>query len=231
MNLENNSKEMKTVVETFVIEETVDLTYDQDNLDKWNELREELGLKGQNEIVSKEKSPIPFMYMNETLVNVAETLCPRKEDVSEYSATPIPLDILELIAMSTRENYFSKIEIWYDEKSKDPFAIGRLRSFYIRTIKGWDRHEDEAKFRTEKECKAYIKEMGYEDAQAQEAYSDEKHYLIGKWADVKQSFEQLTKKAKKRYIEEKSLLFKRQIRDAERGLADMQLEAESKFGA
>jgi len=44
--MKNNSKEMKTVVETFLMEETVELTYDQEKLDKWNGLVEELGLLG-----------------------------------------------------------------------------------------------------------------------------------------------------------------------------------------
>ncbi len=230
MNLENNSKEMKTVVETFVMEETVDLTYDDVKLEKWNELRKELGLVGQEAIQAPTKSPIPFMYMNQTYVDVAGTLCPRKENVVDYNATPIPLEILELIAMSSREQYFTNVEIWYDEKSKDPFAIGILKEFYIKVKSSWSNHEDKKRFKNRTDCDTYIKEMGYEDAEAQESYSDTKYYCIGKWADVKQSWKQLTAKAKKRFIEEGSNRFKTAIRDAERGLADIKLDAETKFG-
>ena len=42
MQLQNNSSEMKTVVETFIIEETADLIYDNEQLDKWNELVDKL---------------------------------------------------------------------------------------------------------------------------------------------------------------------------------------------
>ena len=67
MNLNKNSKEMKTVVETFLMEETVELTYDQEKLNKWNDLVSELGLEGQERIVEPTKSPIPFKFMDETL--------------------------------------------------------------------------------------------------------------------------------------------------------------------
>lgn len=229
MDLKNNSNEMATVVETFIMEETVELTYDQESLDKWNEMVKELGLHGQTKVVSKEKSPIPFMYMNDTYVSVAETLCPRKENVVDYNATPIPLEILELIAMSSRENYFTNIEIWYDEKSKDPFAIGILKTFYIKIKSGWSRHDDKKEFKNYTDCQTYINEKGY-DAEPQESYSDVKYYCIGKWADVKQSWDQLTKKAKKRFIEETSNSYKIAIRDAERSLSNVKLDADTKFG-
>ncbi len=229
--LQNNSKEMKTVVETFVMEETVDLTYDQEKLDKWNELVKELNLEGQTKIVSPEKSPIPFMYMNETLVTVAETLCPRKENVREYNATPIPLDIMELVAMSSREQYFTNLEIWYDEKSKDPFAIGILESYTIRNKGSYGTIKEHGSFRTKTEAISYLQKNDLaEEFEAEKAWGETKHYLIGKWADVKQNFEQLTKKAKKRFIEEKSNYYKTQIRDAERSLSDIQLDADTKFG-
>lgn len=124
MNLENNSREMKTVVETYIIEETASLIYDNEQLDKWNELVSELGLTGQTQIVVKEKSPVPFMHLKTNLVEVFSTLCPRKEDVSKYNKTPIPVEILDLVALSKREGYFDKIQIWYDDKTPDPVCIG-----------------------------------------------------------------------------------------------------------
>jgi len=229
MNLENNSKEMKTVVETFVMEETVELTYDQESLDKWNAMVEELGLEGQEKVISPEKSPIPFMYMNQTLIEVAKTLCPRQVTVKSYDATPIPLDILELVAMSTREKYFTMIEIWYDEKSKDPFAIGITDRFSVREKDSYKTLEEHGRFRTAEDCKAYIKEHSLTGT-CEKAWGETKHYLIGKWADVKMNFDQLTAKAKKRYISEESLRYERQMKEAKRGLADVQLTAEEKFG-
>jgi hypothetical protein len=55
----NNHESMKTIVETFLIEETIDLIYDNEQLDKWNKHVQELGLIGQTKIVQTDKSPIP----------------------------------------------------------------------------------------------------------------------------------------------------------------------------
>ena len=131
--LNNNSNEMKTIVETFVIEETASLIYDNEQLDKWNGLVAELGLTGQTSIQTKEKSPIPFMHLKANFVAVFETLCPRKVDVSEYNISPIPLEILDLIALSVNEKYFDKIQIWYDDKNPDPVCIGLKGSWYSYT--------------------------------------------------------------------------------------------------
>lgn len=115
---------MKTVVETYIIEETQELIYDNEKLDKWNSLVEELGLEGQTKVVKTEKSPIPFLWMNEVTVKVFEELCPRKVMVETYDKTPIPVEALSLVALSKKEEYFGKIEVWYNDKSPDPAIVG-----------------------------------------------------------------------------------------------------------
>jgi hypothetical protein len=62
--------------------------------------------------------------MNQVSKRVYETLCPAKVDLIKYGKTPIPLEVLGLIQLSQREKYFSKIQIWYDDKSPDPLAVG-----------------------------------------------------------------------------------------------------------
>jgi hypothetical protein len=120
----NNSQSMKTVVETYIIEETQELIYDNEKLDQWNQLIESLGLQGQKTVVKTDKSPIPFLWMNETLVNVFEELCPRKVMIGVYNKTPIPVEILSLVSLCQKEEYFGKIEVWYNDKSPDPAVIG-----------------------------------------------------------------------------------------------------------
>jgi len=124
MNLENQSNEVMTYVETFLSNETVELIYDNEQLEKWNKMVEELGLEGQSNIATKEASPVPFLHMKQTLVKTFEELCPRKVDFKKYSVAPIPVEILDLLALSVKEEYFDKIEIWYDDKTPDPVAIG-----------------------------------------------------------------------------------------------------------
>lgn len=120
----NNSASMKTVVETYIIEETQELIYDNEKLDQWNSLVSELGLKGQAKVVNTDKSPIPFLWMNTTLKKVFEELCPRKVNIEEYNKTPIPVEALSLVALSMKEGYFNKIEVWYNDKNPDPAIVG-----------------------------------------------------------------------------------------------------------
>ena len=227
MNTKNNSKEMKTVVETFLMEETIDLTYDQVKLNKWNDLIKELDLKGQSKVRSFEKSPIPFKYMDETLHDIAETLCPRKVDVKDYNEMPIPLEIVEFIAMSIRENYFSKIEVWSDSKDKDPFVIGVLEEHYVRDS-NWNRF-DKKSFKTKKECEESMKSFSETGLVVTQAYGDTQYYLIGKWGDVKESFEKLKIKAFNKFMKyEKNILDERLI-DVKREISDLSIKANKRF--
>lgn len=115
---------MKTEVELFIIEETQELIYDNEKLDQWNNLIAELGLTGQTQVVKTEKSPIPFLWMNQVLVKVFEELCPSKVEISTYSKTPIPVEALGTVALSKKENYFDLIEVWYNDKNPDPAIVG-----------------------------------------------------------------------------------------------------------
>lgn len=223
MDLTRNSNEMKTVVETFVIEETAELIYNNEKLDKWNELVGELGLKGQTKIIAPEKSPIPFMHLKKSLSNVLECLCPKKVNVEDYDVTPIPVEILDLIALSKRENYFNKIEIWYDEKSPDPVCVG-ITGYYYQPTWAINRNQtlDGKEFATEKECK---------DAGATSFinFSEKQRYLLGKWADVKHSFEELKEMAIKRFISEKGNELRKTIKEANRQLDDIEINAFEQF--
>ena len=112
----NNGAEMNTQVQTYLVEEVMELIYDGDRLAQWNNLVLELGLKGQSQIVKPDKSPIPFMHMKKGMENIFNTLCPRTVDVEAFNITPIPVEILDLIALSKKEGYFSQIKIQYDDK-------------------------------------------------------------------------------------------------------------------
>lgn len=197
-DLTKQSQEVMTVVETFYQNETIELIYDNDQLEKWNNIVVKLGLTGQKEISSKEKSPVPFMHLKQTLVNVFETLCPRKVDFKSFNINPIPVEILDAIALSVREEYFDKIEIWYDDKSPDPIAIGL-------------RYANE-----ESRKKGYSWQM--------------EKYILGKWGDVKRTFEELTCLAKIRFKAEQTTSLKENIKRYTRQLEDIDEEIENKFG-
>jgi hypothetical protein len=222
MNLQNNSNEMKTVVETFVIEETAELIFDNEQLEKWNAHVIELGLTGQTKIVSKDKSPIPFMHLKESLLNVFRTLCPRIVSVEEYNISPIPVEILDLIALSKNEKYFKVIEIWYDDKNPDPVCIGVTGYYYEPYWCGGANQElKNEKFET--------KEDAINAGAKHTTFSSGERYLLGKWADVKHSFEELKEMATKRFISEEGNQYRKQIKDAQRGLDDLEITAFEKF--
>lgn len=223
--LDNNNRAMNTQVETFIIEETAELIYDNEKLDRWNELVNELGLEGQTTIVRKDKSPIPFMHMKQGLINTFRTLCPRAVNVEAYNATPIPIEILDLVALSKREGYFDMIQIWYDERSPDPVCVGLMVEPYVsdheenpRELKHRDRKslsEDE---------KASVKHWTWSPEWRTQAA-----YLLGRWADVKQSFEELTERAIKRHKAERENYLRREIIRHQRELDDLQTEAFERF--
>lgn len=199
--IQNNNQSMATVVETFLVEETINLIHDVDALQKWNEKVSELGLEGQKEVlVVKDKSPIPFMWMNDALIATFETLCPTKVDVAKYNKTPIPLEILDLVSLSRNEGYFYKMEIWYNEKEKDPVCIGYAENIENTNPDPW-----------------------YKQYYA-------KKYLIGRWADVKASLDTLTNRARAIFIAAAKSSYEQQIRDAKRQIEDIENTANNKFG-
>lgn len=214
---------MNTVVETFVIEEVESLIYDNEKLDKWNTIVENLELQGQKQIVKPEKSPIPFLNMNSDLVNVFNTLCPRTTDIKNFAVTPIPVEILDLVALAVRENYFNNIEVWWDDKTPDPVVIGMTGHWYEPTWYGdSDKSLNGRHFETKEEL---VKAGGKHPS-----FSETGKYLIGKWGDVKHSFETLKEMARKRFIAMESIEFKRRIKEAQRGLDDLEQSAFDRFG-
>lgn len=208
---------MKTVVETFIIEETQDLIYDQERLSEWSELAESLELKGQQKIAAPTKCPIPYMHMKNSLKNMFTVLCPEKVDISEYDITPIPLEILRLAKLSLNEKHFQRIQIWYDDTKPDPVCVG-VTGVWTQSSYGDDMKEElkDKKFNSKKEAA---------DAGVTNFYfSDENYYLIGRWADVKQSFKELHAIAKKRMIEDKGAKLKKKLVEAQRKLDDIELD-------
>lgn len=217
----NNHESMKTIVETFLIEETIDLIYDNEQLEKWNKHVAELGLEGQTKIVQTDKSPIPFMHLKNSHRAICETLCPAKVDIDKYSITPIPVEILELVSLSKTEQYFGKVQIWYDEKSPDPFAIGITGEWIPRTINGsWLWSDGQ---------KTYEDAMAMCDGNDKPYFSEKQFYLIGKWADVKRSWKELREMATERYVAVKGNEYQKAIVTAKRGLEDLKTEAFDKF--
>jgi|GEM_PF-2492088 len=130
-------KKLKKInmVETFIIEDTKDLITDVAQLDEWKTKCEELGLENQLNLVGGEKdsSPIPFEHLNTSMLRMWSTLCPRNYSYREYDKTPIPLEVLSLIALCEKEKYFKHLRIWADDQAPDPVLIGHNYDKYPST--------------------------------------------------------------------------------------------------
>ena len=219
----NNSEEMKTQVQTYLIEETKELIYDNEKLEEWENLVKKLGLEGQTNIQKPTKSPIPFLCMNDIQINIISTLCPRHVEIDEYNLTPIPVELLEMVALSMREEYFQRIEIWYDEKEKCPAVVGITGHFYESS---W--HNDSNESLKGQEFNSVSEAI---DAGAKHVnFHEVGKYLIGKWADVKEDFVQLAQRAKERFCMTERTNQERIIKDAKRKLEDLNIESFQKFG-
>ena len=215
---------MATVVQTYIVEETVDLIYDNEKLEKWNAHVEALGLQGQKQIIKPEKSPIPFLPLNTSMKNIVETLCPREVDVEDFNVSPIPLEILDLISLSKNEKYFNKIAIHYNERNPDPFCIGSIGHWYQSTWSS-DRNASLDK-------KEFASKQDGIDAGAKK---DNMHffvkqaYVLGKWGDVKQSWEELKQIAIKRYLDEQEAYYTQQMTSAKEEIDRLPRNAAGRF--
>lgn len=213
---------MPTIVQSFMVNETKELVLDGDKLAEWNELVAELGLFGQVETTNGDKSPIPFVFMKQNLKNVMEQLCPRKVEVSDFKVSPIPLDVLKLVKLAKDEKYFSSIEVWYDDKSPDPFVVGNVGHWYESD---WynDSNKDlkGLKFGSKEELKSAGGNRPVFSYQAQ--------YLIAKWGDVAMSFEEMSEKAKQRYLETRGAELTKKIKEAQNELSVLKEDAIERF--
>jgi len=216
-------------VQTYIQPETEDLITDNEALTAWEQKVMELGLSGQLKVQSGEgKSPIPFLYMKQNLVDVFSTLCPVKVNVKNYNKTPIPIEVLDLISLSVNEDYFADIQVWYDDKSPDPAVIGLSGAWWVDNQNG-GRMVDFGPFRTKQKCEECIASNSLIGHKAYEYSYLRDHYLIARWGDVDRGFNDLTNMAIERFKETRKGELEQQIRFANRALEDLDQEAINKY--
>lgn len=197
------------MVKIYQNEELNDVLFEVDALDSWKELCQELGLDKQLNFVKTSESPLPYPFINTSMERIFKSLCPCEVEVSKYDKTPIPLEIIQQLAFSKRDNHFQKYVIWYDDKSPDPFLIGITLKYYgsykVDNSKV-DIKDDKGSFiyfESDKECKLWCKENGKEFHSVSEISwgEDYKKYLIGRWGDEVKPLNELKQLAKERIIE------------------------------
>lgn len=98
-----------------------------ENSEEWLKVCAELGLHEQlRRAGTIEKVGNPYMKVDPRSERVYTMLCPAKEVYTKYSNSTIPLDILQEINRCVKNGWFNKIEVWYDDKSPDPFVVGHI---------------------------------------------------------------------------------------------------------
>jgi hypothetical protein len=184
-------------IQSFKNAELNNVILDLGDQDEWKELAAQMGLNKQLEFVQQAKSPLPYPYMNQSMQNIFGTLCPTKIEFKEYSKTPIPLEVIRELAFCVTENYFTTIQIWYDDKAPDPIAVGtstRYRGSYYKTQEAKDRGSWSDKeytaydFTSREQAKDYVETMGYVFADTD---TQTNQYLIARWADELRPIEEL----------------------------------------
>jgi hypothetical protein len=202
------------VVETFLMPENVELIHDENKLDEWNQLVEELGLDKQPK--NGDKSPIPFIPMSNTHKSVFETLCPAKVEISEYSKT-IPLEVLKLVSLAKKEGYFEKIEIWHNEEVPDPVCVGLVGQ--------WGFYKGDNYYSSKAEATA-----AEPDNKSGFYFLESGKYLIARWGDVAKNFEVLKEEARAYFTRKSQAETRKKIKELETKLSNIEDEATILFG-
>ena len=203
------------MVENYFNQELSDVIFEIEALDTWKELSEQLGLEKQLDFVKGKESPLPYPYLNESMIRIYSTLCPRKVDFKKYDKTPIPLEVLEQIALCVKEKYFNQIEIWYDDKTPDPVVVGIICKYYTYNKEG-KRTED---FNTKVEAEIN-KGNGWSVYE-----TDINRYIVARWGDVLRPLRELKDLAKERIIDKFASELKKEITEKTEALKVIQENA------
>lgn len=200
--------------EIFFNKELSDVAFDIEALDEWKSICGELGLESQLSLTKGKDSPIPYPFINTTMDRVYKSLCPASVEYNEYKKTTIPLIVLKQIAFSVKENHFEKIEIWYDDKSPDPVAVGHHgyweeQSFYSDSNKDMEGQ----KFNSKEEVIA--------NGGKHPSFNCEEKFIIARWGDELRDFSELKKIAVARLIEKYANDYQRTVKECQSKLASV----------
>lgn len=193
-------------IEIFFNKELSDIAFNNEHLEEWTELAQELGMSNQLKLKKGTNSPVPYPFMNTSMERVFETLCPRKVEFKDYDKTPIPLDVMKQIAFTKREKHFARIEIWFDDKSPDPIVVGYMGQWgFLQDLK--DDKGNKIYFDDYELAKGF----GAEHGTTPYFYGKDK-YLIAKWGDERKEFSQLKEIARERFVEEHTAQMEKDIK-------------------
>ena len=121
------------LVETYEVTETNPETGLSEFTPEALALIEQLGLEGQKELMTERRvgdetvtTICPYRQMSATEQRVYEFLLPTKMNLAAYNRGPVPLRVLQVAALATREEWFRDLVVWCpaSEQDKDPLLVG-----------------------------------------------------------------------------------------------------------
>jgi len=104
------------------------------------DLIETLDLNGQRKLLKRDdggkSTRIPYQEMTREEQFVFRVLCPERIAVNEYDAGPIPLRVLQIVALCNEKQWFERIEIWDRTRGTvdDPVLVGVMRDGYYERL-------------------------------------------------------------------------------------------------
>ena len=103
--------------------ENAELTFDEEQLEEYNSLIEELKLPFKTDI-TKDKCPNVYVCLNTTMERQLKAICPRKSTIEEYNRSTIPIDVLRVYKFAKEQEMFEGFNILYDDVQPDPILVG-----------------------------------------------------------------------------------------------------------
>jgi hypothetical protein len=203
---------MKTTI--YKNDSLVDTVMDTDKTQEWNRLNQILGIEN----AEQPQSPIPFLLLNTRMQTMFKVLCPQVMVLSQYTREPIPLEVLQVAAFCKTENFFTYIQVWYDDKSPDPILVGIKRDMYVKSFfYGVDKVPP---------SKWHGKLLASvpSDIEILPQWTEEREngvYLIARWGDEDKPFSVLRDLAVKRYSYQTKLECQQRIREYQRQIDDI----------
>ena len=207
------------MVQIYQNEELNDVLFQVESLDEWQQIAQELQMDKQLNFINQATSPNPYPFITESMNRIFTTLCPTKVDFKEYDKTPIPLEVMKQIAFSVKEKHFTDIQIWYDDKTPDPFVIGKSQEYYAYDVSySRLRNADgqEQRFKTEKEAKEYCDLIDFKFKGISQ--TNVVNYLIARWGDEIRPIPELKTLAKNRLLEKYGAELKNEIEEKNQAL-------------
>jgi hypothetical protein len=209
-------------VQIYQNEELNDLMFQVRSCIVFREALDEWNMDNQLGFVQRAETPIPYPHINNSMEITFKTLCPRVEDFRKYNKTPIPLDVLKQISLSVNDKHFQTIEIWYDDKTPDPFAVGITSQFYAFNRKYEHLKNSDGVlmlFSSKSDGEEYCKVIGFDMYGIHETNITK--YLIARWADVMRPLSELKELAKERLIEKYGAEIKNTIENSTQALKNI----------